>query len=227
MGDLTCVTDVPEILGIPSEEMEAWKPDPRYYRPTAALRYTGAIYAELSRNLPKDVSAFLDTPKQKVYVALTSGSPEYLTALYTVLQEMDVRAVFCTTRHTLTLKPDPDILVKDFLPSHKILPLTDLAVIHGGQGSVQTAIASGTPLIGFPLQAEQNFNLSRIQRHGAGISASRRDLRPERLCEMMRQVLEDPSCKKSMQRLQQFQARLNGPSNVAKRIIDILRNRGF
>jgi hypothetical protein len=44
-----------------------------------------------------------------------------------------------------------------------IMPLVDLAVIHGRQGSVQTAVASGKPVIGFPLQTKQRFNPELIQ----------------------------------------------------------------
>ena len=38
LGDLTLVTDCPEVLGISKAELEAWRPDPRRYRPATRLR---------------------------------------------------------------------------------------------------------------------------------------------------------------------------------------------
>ncbi len=75
MGDLTLVTDVPEILGIPEEEMEAWRPgDTRFLRPEARLKYAGAIFARLFGEVPEDVSDFLHTEKPKVFVSLSSAA---------------------------------------------------------------------------------------------------------------------------------------------------------
>jgi len=70
LGDLTLVTDVPEILGISEEDMEAWRPSRRNIRPTARMNYAGPIYAELFGEVPEDVREFLAAPdKPRVYVA--------------------------------------------------------------------------------------------------------------------------------------------------------------
>ena len=83
MGDLTLVTDVPEILGIPKDELEHWTPkNLEFYSRTPQLKYVGAIYAKLFGDVPKDVKAFLYTVKPKVYVALTSSRPDYVSAVY-------------------------------------------------------------------------------------------------------------------------------------------------
>ena len=48
LGDLTLVTDVPELLGVPRAEVDGRTPrDPRRYRPGTRLRYTGPLYAHL------------------------------------------------------------------------------------------------------------------------------------------------------------------------------------
>jgi hypothetical protein len=78
MGDLTLVTDVPEILGISEEDMDAWRPSGAWYdiRPTSCLKYAGPIYAELSGEIPEDVREFLAaTNTPKLYVALASTAP--------------------------------------------------------------------------------------------------------------------------------------------------------
>ena len=53
LGDLTLVTDVPEVLGICPEEIDAWTPrDPSRYRPGTRLRYAGPIYANSTSPSP-------------------------------------------------------------------------------------------------------------------------------------------------------------------------------
>ncbi|WP_229116029.1 hypothetical protein [Parenemella sanctibonifatiensis] len=43
--------------------------------------------------------------------------------------------------------------VHDFLPAHKLAGLIAASVIHGGEGTVQTACASGARFAGIGLQA--------------------------------------------------------------------------
>lgn len=223
MGDLTLVTDVPEILGVPEEEMEAWRPtDLRQFRPNARLAYAGAIFAKLFGDVPPDVAAFLDTDRPRVYVALASTRPEYLRQVREALAGMDVRAVIASTVHEEPLRPGENVLVRDFLPSHLVMPLCDLAIIHGGQGSVQTAISAGVPVIGFPLQPEQNFNLRLLEKHGAGCCMSLRSLARGRLPGAIADVLGDPGYGTAMKRLQAWQASRNGAREAARRIVDLL-----
>jgi len=80
---------------------------------------------------------------------------------------MDAKAIICTTLHQFEEKSHDNILIVDHLSSHKVMPLVDLAIIHGGQGSVQTAINAGIPIIGIPLHVEQGLNVAMIVRHGA------------------------------------------------------------
>lgn len=225
MGDLTIVTDVPEILCITEEEMEAWKPiNTKYYRPSSRLKYAGAIFARLFGDIPGNVRSFFETDKFKIYVAMASGKKKDLQRVYDTLSTMDVRAVFCSLVYPETFQSTENILVVDFLPSHLVMPLCDLAIIHGGQGSVQTAIASGIPLIGFPIQPEQNFNLKQVERHGAGLCLSIRSLYKGHLRESINQILENNRFKKSMEQLQIWQARQDGALEVAKAARELINN---
>ncbi|UCC71653.1 MAG: hypothetical protein JSV86_14885 [Gemmatimonadota bacterium] len=223
MGDLTLVTDVPEIVGIPEEELEAWRPrDTRYLRPTARLQYAGAIFARVFGDVPEDVSDFLQTERPKVYVSLASSRREYVERVVAALAVMDVRAVVTATVHEGSFGESDNILIKDFLPSHQVMPMCDLAIIHGGQGSVQTAISAALPLVGIPLQPEQNFNLRQVERHGGGLCMSLRSLRRGKLRSAVDRVLGDPSYRASMSRLQTWQAARDGPLEAARAIRSLL-----
>ena len=65
---------------------------------------------------------------------------------------------------------NPNIYVTDqFVPAPKINSMADIVVSHGGQGTVQTAIASGTPIVGFAMQPEQQINLDNVALQKAAI----------------------------------------------------------
>ncbi len=225
MGDLTLVTDVPEILTIPKDEMEAWRPtNTRHYRRSARLKYAGAIYAQLFGEVPEDVHEFLQTDKPKIYVALASSKWEYVQLVYNTLASMDVKAILCSMVHSGEFGQADNILVKNYLPSHLVMPMCDLAIIHGGQGSTQSAIASGTPLIGFPLQPEQNFNIMQVERHGAGLCMSLRNLRKGKLGPAIERILNDENYRNSMRKLQAFQETRDGPLEAAQCVLELIEN---
>ncbi|KAI2474777.1 glycosyl transferase [Pyrenophora tritici-repentis] len=65
---------------------------------------------------------------------------------------------------------DSRLLVTDrFIPASAATHSRDLIVTHGGQGTVQCALAAGKPLVGVALQVEQQTNLDNTMNSGAGI----------------------------------------------------------
>jgi UDP:flavonoid glycosyltransferase YjiC (YdhE family) len=162
---------------------------------------------------------------RKIFVALTSTTQDHVERAYEALADRDVSVVMATTpeldRSRLT--GATNILVEGLLPSHLIMPRCDLAIIHGGQGSVQTAIASGTPIIGVPLQPEQAFNLRLVQQHGAGRCLSLRALSRGRLGQAVDELLDDGAFAVAMEKLQRAQATRDGPLAAAQAICDLAR----
>jgi UDP:flavonoid glycosyltransferase YjiC (YdhE family) len=221
LGDLVLVTDVPELLGIPRQELEAWTPDPRRCRPGTRLRYTGPIYARLAAPVPERVERFLAGPRPIVYVAITSSPPALVRDVVGALRELDVRVLVAGTVHDLHGLEDDRVLVAGVLPSHEIMPRVDLAVTAGGQGSVQTALASGVPLIGIPLQPEQDANVALAERQGAArlvpLSAAGSAL----LSRTAREMLATDRHRDSARRLQALYARADGPAAAAEAILDL------
>jgi UDP:flavonoid glycosyltransferase YjiC (YdhE family) len=216
MGDVTIVTEAPEVLGIPRAELESWTPqNPEKYHASPRLRYAGPIYARLFGELGADVQRFLERDGPTIYVALTSTRADYLSDLVDALLELEANLLVVTTVHDLQLTHE-GILTAPHLPSHRLMPQVDLAIIHGGQGSVQTAVASGTPIVGFPLQTEQMFNLDLIERRGAGLNLPLQDLhRPENIVRAARTVLQDGAFKARMMELSRLQESYDGPAEAA------------
>jgi UDP:flavonoid glycosyltransferase YjiC (YdhE family) len=223
LGDLTLVTDVPEVLGIPREKVDSWTPrHPRRYRSGPRLRYTGPLYAHLDLPIPERVERFLEGPGPIVYVAITSSPPELVRRVVGALRELEVRVLVAATVHELGALEDDRVMVAGILPSHRIMPRVDLGVTAGGQGSVQTALASGLPLIGIPLQPEQDTNVALVEGRGAARLVAQRDAGGAVLRETAREMLADPRYRKEAQRIQAVFERTDGPSAAADAILELL-----
>jgi UDP:flavonoid glycosyltransferase YjiC (YdhE family) len=224
VGDLTLVTEVPEVLGIPREELENWRPErPASYRPNLQLRYTGPLFARLDIPLSERVECFLarEDPRPIVYVAITSSEAHLVRNVIEALRPIGVRILVASTIHDLR-NTDEDILVEPMLPGHLVMPRVDLAVTAGGQGSVQTALASGTPLVGVPLQPEQDLNLRLAEKQGAAklvpLALASTPTMTATVCE----VLRVPSFRENARRVQAIYARVDGPSSAADAILEML-----
>jgi len=220
LGDLTLVTDIPELLGIPRDELEAWTPrDPRRYRPGTRLRYAGPIYARLTMPVPERVERFLAGPRPIVYVAITSSPPALVREVVGALRTLDARVLVAATVHDLRELEDDRVLVAGVLPSHEIMPRVDLAVTAGGQGSVQAALAAGVPLIGIPLQPEQDANVALAERQGAARLVPQRAAGSALLTRTAREMLTADGYRESARRIQGLFARVDGPAAAAEAIL--------
>lgn len=221
LGDLTLVTDRPELLGIPRTELESWTPrNPSRYRRCTRLRYTGPIYARLAIPVPERVERFLAGPRPIVYVAITSSSSELVRQVVKALRGLDARILVAATVHELAdLEEEGRVLVEGVLPSHEIMPRVDLAVTAGGQGSVQAAVASGVPLLAIPLQPEQDANASLLERQNAARIVAQQAAGTTVLTRTARSMLTEPRYRDNAQRLQALFARVDGPAAAAEAIV--------
>jgi UDP:flavonoid glycosyltransferase YjiC (YdhE family) len=219
LGDLTLVTDVPELVGISAADLAAWTPKrPASYRPQPKLRYVGPIFANEARPIPERVERFLAERGSApvVYVALTSTDRQVVEASIRAVRKTGARVVAVSTVHELRILPDDGVCIEAFLPSLQLMPQVDLAVTAGGQGSVQTAMSGGTPLLGIPLQPEQDLNLHLIERQGAGKLLPLRLAGSVRMTEWARQMLHDPSYRRNARRVQALLSAVDGPGNAAE-----------
>lgn len=222
LGDLTLVTDVPEVLGVPRAELEAWRPwTGLFYRRSTRLRYVGPLFAELDLPIPAEVEAFLSDPSPKVYVSLNSSSAAHVRAVVERVREAGARVLVTRTVHDLDDLASAGVLVTGVLPNHRVMPRVDLAVTMGGQGTVQTAMASGTPLVGFPLQPEQELNVALAERLGMARRLPPREGGMPRTTEAVRDLLgELPRYRAAAQRAQAHYRGKDGPAECARVILE-------
>jgi UDP:flavonoid glycosyltransferase YjiC (YdhE family) len=222
LGDLTLVTDVPELLGLPRAEVDEWTPrDPRRYRPGTRLRYTGPLYAHLDLPVPDQVQAFLAGHRPIIYVAITSSTPDLVRQAVNSLTPLGTKILVAATTHDLADLASGQVMVAGLLPNHLVMGDADLAVIAGGQGSVQTALAAGVPFVGIPLQPEQDANVTFAQDQGAARLIAQKAAGTPAMTATARDLLADAPARDSARRLQQIFAAVDGPTTAAQAITEI------
>jgi UDP:flavonoid glycosyltransferase YjiC (YdhE family) len=223
LGDLTLVTDVPDVLGISDAELTAWRPHgPGHYRVGTRLRYTGPLYARLQMPVPTAVQAMLDREKPTAYVALNSTNAPFARRVIAGVRAAGLRVIVAGTVHALQDLAAPDVVVHDVLPSHHIMPQVHVAVIMGGQGSVQTAMCSGTPFLGFPLHMEQELNVGLGERHGMAIGMGPRHVTENRVTDAVRRLVENEHFTTSARRVQSLYDGVDGAACAASTITEYL-----
>lgn len=226
MGDLTLVTDIPELVGIPREALEGWAPrHPECFRSAHALRYTGPLYAKLDRPIPEHVSRFLDEGDPPVYVALTSTEASFVRRVVSDALATGRRVLVAGAIHDLEDLAGPRVCVGGVLPSHLIFPRVAAGVIMGGQGSVQTALASGVPFVGLPMHPEQDWNVVCAERVGAAIRFDPRRAGDGSLTRALLPLLEGETARAaraSAARIRDLYATVDGADDAAHAILEAL-----
>ncbi len=224
-GDLTMVTELPQVLGLPADALEGWTPRlPFRVRRGTTFRFTGPLYAELDVPMPEDVDTFLDDGPV-VYVSPTSVGESLLRALVSGARATGAKVLVGAGVHDVGDLADKRVLVAGILPNHRVMPRVAASVIMGGQGSVQTAIASGTPFVGLPYHGEQELNIAVAERLGMAIRMKPQDAKTPALTGALRQVLDMPSYRASAQLAAAQYEGVDGGAQAADVILEWLRGR--
>jgi hypothetical protein len=198
IGDLTLVIGIPETDPLPV---------------TAKATYSGPILWQRPEvELPGWVN---DLSDKKPVIWLYTGNPNYgrlgswadsaivLELCMDALAEEDVQVVVTTGHHALPRKLSklpPNFRHEPYLPGIAMAERSDLLIHHGGYGSCQTGLYTGTPAVIIPTFSERESNARRVAGVGAGefVSLADRDMRSkrERVSEVrskVRRILSEPS----------------------------------
>ncbi|KAF2261429.1 UDP-Glycosyltransferase/glycogen phosphorylase [Lojkania enalia] len=164
---------------------------------------TGPLYATSDAKLDPEIVAHMERPGPSILVTMgSSGTQDFLFEAIKALISSpsdDWNAVVLASPSVCAIEDarrvannDPRLLVTDkFIPALQATQLADAALIHGGQGTVQTAVAAGTPVVGVALQIEQQTNLDNVMNAGAGIRVQRQHWNAESIRQALRTVLDD------------------------------------
>ena len=153
-----------------------------------------------------------------------SGSPEVLRSMIDIVRDLDLRALIVTT--TILDEGNNDssgqVLIQPHVPAHLVNPMADFAITHGGAGTVQTAIHSGTPIVGIPMHQEQAGNVARVRKRGAGLMLWKSELTRNNLAAALETLISNDSYRENMQQLKSEQDQIDGAAVAAREIVNFL-----
>jgi UDP:flavonoid glycosyltransferase YjiC (YdhE family) len=167
IGDKTLVVGMPETDPLPD---------------TANVTYIGPIlWQRADEKLPDWVA---NLSKMKPVIWLYPGNPQYLAwsrtpfdsaviiyACIEALKDMAVQVVLSTGHHSLPKDALPlpsNFRHASFVPGLAMAERSDLLIHHGGYGSCQTGLFTGTPALVIPTYSERESNARRVAAVGAG-----------------------------------------------------------
>jgi UDP:flavonoid glycosyltransferase YjiC (YdhE family) len=200
------------------------------------VRFTGPLFSIPSDDAPVDPEIMeVFDPKihrPKIFCTLSSsGSEEMLKDVIEALTfgpGLNWNAVILSPHFSVEKARDflggrRGVYITDkFVPALKINALADVTISHGGQGTLQTALYSGTPVVGLAAQQEQFINLSNFESHGAGIRTPRNRWNAKNMQKSVSKILSNAHFGESAQKLSECIKSSNGAKNAADAILEAI-----
>lgn len=227
VGDLTLVLGMPETDPLPQ---------------AADATYIGPVLWQKSGAKLPDWIGDLNSAKPVIWVY--SGNPRYfsgsalfdsaivLQACVEALADEDVQVVLTTGHHPLPkdMLPLPDNFRHEaFVPGLAMAQRSDLLIHHGGYGSCQTGLYTGTPAVIIPTFSERESNARRVAAVGAGDfvvptmdAAGKKRVQAEEVRAKVRRVLSDASFLANARRVSQKMRTYGGAAQAAGLIEDLV-----
>ncbi|MBA9005504.1 nucleotide disphospho-sugar-binding domain-containing protein [Thermomonospora cellulosilytica] len=149
-------------------------------------------------------------------VATLLGSMNFVHDTICALAGLDVEVlagVFSDQRELLGAVPGNVRLVED-MPLHLMLPTVDVAVHHGGSGTLLTTAAHGVPQLVLSSFGDTVLAARQIAGTGAGKALRAWDATPDRVCALVGELLETPSFGEAATRLAEENARRPAPAAI-------------
>jgi UDP:flavonoid glycosyltransferase YjiC (YdhE family) len=202
-GDITLVAEPPEFSGA--------KLPPDHY-------FIGPLVPQDEFPMSEELPAI---PKDEplIYFAMgSSGTPEIVGRIVESFEGKPYR-VIAPVKFLLALVPGvrvpPNVIVTDWVPAVQVNRLADLAVIHGGIGTVMTAALARKPVVGVGMQMEQVANLACLERLGFAIRVRKSKDPSRQIQTAIEKLLRDPRAKEKAAEFAKVIARWDGPKLAA------------
>jgi UDP:flavonoid glycosyltransferase YjiC (YdhE family) len=203
-GDYTLLADIPEWVGLSQ------------VRPN--VHYIGPLPLRLDRDIPREI---IDMPKDKpiVYFAMgSSGKPGLIADIIEGFRDKHYHVIAPVESHIkdMNVEIPTNVIVTGFLPAHRVNPMADVSVIHGGQNTVMNACLSGTPIVGVGMHPEQQANLDACVRKGFAIRLNKKRVSSSAVLYAIDRLLQDTRAKEEVRKFQNELMKWDGPANATK-----------
>ncbi|KAF1297208.1 hypothetical protein BAU15_06575 [Enterococcus sp. JM4C] len=182
-GDVNLITTYPELTGI--TEL------PENYA------YTGFIYAKLGTEIPEKIYQLAAEKRPLIYFSMgSSANRQLILKILPILAQLPYTFICSVAYYVPEYKNKQfadNVHIFDWLPTEEINSLIDLSILHGGEGTIQTACLSGKPFIALGLQMEQRYNVNICAKYGNAYALRSKDIKEKNLAEIIKTMLTNPS----------------------------------
>jgi UDP:flavonoid glycosyltransferase YjiC (YdhE family) len=207
-GDITLVAEPAEFSGV--------KLPPNHF-------FIGPLVPQNEFQMPEEIKA-IPRDKPLIYFAMgSSGTPEIVAKIVESFADKPYR-VIAPVKFQLALVPGvrvpPNVIVTDWVPALQVNQMADLAVIHGGIGTVLTAAMAGKPVVGVGMQMEQVANLACLERLGFAIRVPKSKDPSRKILAAIDKMLKDESAKKKAADFARVIAKWDGPNRAAEILLE-------
>jgi len=185
--------------------------------------FIGPLVPQDEFPLPAQIAA-IPRDKPLIYFAMgSSGNPEIVAKIVESFEGMPYQ-VIAPIRFQLEQLPGvhvpANVLVTDWVPAIQVNKMADLAVIHGGVGTVMAAALAGKPVVGVGMQMEQVANLACLERLGFAIRVGK-SRNPSRQVQVaIQKLLHDDQAKAKAAEFAKVIAKWNGPEHAADFLLE-------
>ena len=162
--------------------------------------------------------------KPLIYFAMgSSGTPQIVANIIESFggkQYRVIAPVKFQLGHVSGVHVPSNVLVTDWVPALQVNKMADLAVIHGGIGTVMTAALAGKPVVGVGMQIEQVANLACLERLGFAIRVPKSKDPSRKVQAAIQTLLRDESAKARAAEFAKVIAQCDGPSLAADKLFE-------
>lgn len=197
---------------------------PSFQHPAASLPRTAHAVRPVpfDRSRDEPLPAWLGDLPDRPIVYATMGTvfnrvPGILETILTALRDEPIVLILTIgrDRNPTAFGPQPaHVHIERYIPQSVLFPICDLAVNHGGSGTVMTALSRGLPMVIVPVSADQPDNARRCEQLGVARVITPENRTPEAIRATVRAVLGDPSYRANAERLREEMEQLPEPEHV-------------
>ena len=211
-GDITLVAEPPEFTGV--------KLPFNHY-------FIGPLVPYEEFPMPQ---GFTDVPKDKplIYFAMgSSGTPGIVAKIIESFEGKPYH-VIAPVEFQLAkvhgVRVPTNVTVTDWVPALTVNKMADLAVIHGGIGTVMTAALAGKPVVGVGMQMEQVANLAALERLGFAIRVPKSRNPSAKVQNAIQKLMRDASAKAKAAAFAKAISEWDAPMIAAERLLERYAN---
>ncbi len=208
MGDINIVTEV-EAFSLLKKLPVNWY-------------FSGPLFAHLKSEIPIEIKNLLTHASlPKVYFAMgSSANRKVLLKTLEAFDGLNVVVVAPIKSHLEASDVIPsNVHVTDWLPALETMKHVDIAVTHGGQGTVQTTLVSGKPFLGIGMQPEQELNIHPFVVYGNALQINKHKVIKKDVQAAIHQLLNESSFHESAQRAKAIIEKID-TANIIRAVVE-------